>query len=119
MSSRLISLKPSWLRTYAKAPPQPKAPSEIKLRTVVAEPAGRGIRLNFAVIPVCPPDVPQPQLRQPGLIRGLPWPIQAKLHVGAVDDPLEHEADRVADRVLGDSLTREMPALEAARTVVV
>ena len=26
--------------------------------------------------------------------------IQAKLRVGAVDDPLEHEADRVADRVM-------------------
>ncbi len=28
-------------------------------------------------------------------------PIQAKLKVGAVNDPLEHEADRVADQVLG------------------
>ena len=27
-------------------------------------------------------------------------PIQAKLKVGAVDDPLEHEADRVADQVI-------------------
>src|SRR5215831_16894057 len=27
----------------------------------------------------------------------LPGPIQAKLKVGAVDDPLEHEADRIAD----------------------
>ena len=31
----------------------------------------------------------------------LPWPMQAKLEVGAVDDPLEHEADRVAEQVLG------------------
>lgn len=30
----------------------------------------------------------------------LPGPIQAKLKIGAVDDPLEHEADRVADRVM-------------------
>jgi Domain of unknown function (DUF4157) len=30
----------------------------------------------------------------------LPWPIQAKLKVGAVDDPLEREADRVAERVM-------------------
>jgi hypothetical protein len=30
----------------------------------------------------------------------LPGPIQAKLKVGAVNDPLEHEADRVADRVM-------------------
>lgn len=31
---------------------------------------------------------------------GLPWPIQAKLEVGAVDDPLEREADRVAEQVM-------------------
>ena len=37
-------------------------------------------------------------------------PIQAKLKVGAVDDPLEHEADRVADQVM------RMPAPEVART---
>ena len=30
----------------------------------------------------------------------LPWPMQAKLEVGAVDDPLEREADRVADHVM-------------------
>jgi hypothetical protein len=30
----------------------------------------------------------------------LPAPIQAKLKVGAVNDPLEHEADRVADEVM-------------------
>ena len=29
----------------------------------------------------------------------LPWFIQPSLRIGAVDDPLEHEADRVADRV--------------------
>ena len=29
-----------------------------------------------------------------------PWPMQAKLEVGAVDDPLEHEADRVAEQVM-------------------
>jgi len=31
----------------------------------------------------------------------MPGPLQRKLAVGAVDDPLEHEADRVADRVMG------------------
>lgn len=30
----------------------------------------------------------------------LPWPIQAKLEVGTVDDPLEREADRVAEQVM-------------------
>lgn len=36
----------------------------------------------------------------------LPRPIQAKLRIGAVNDPLEHEADRVADQVM------RMPAPE-------
>lgn len=29
-----------------------------------------------------------------------PLPLQPKLHIGAVDDPLEREADRMADRVM-------------------
>ena len=37
-------------------------------------------------------------------------PIQAKFKVGAVDDPLEHEADRVADQMM------RMPAPEVATT---
>jgi hypothetical protein len=62
---------------------------------------------NFSKIPVLssgranrlqgPPPFPAPRL---------PGPIQAKLKVGAVNDPLEHEADRVADQVL------RMPAPE-------
>src|SRR5258707_598715 len=38
----------------------------------------------------------------------LPGPIQAKLKVGAVDDPLEHEADRVADHVLAGEAYSEL-----------
>lgn len=30
----------------------------------------------------------------------VPWPMQAKLQIGAVDDPLEAEADQTADRVM-------------------
>ena len=54
-----------------------------------------------AKIPVFPPTArsasPMPPLSPAPL---LPGPIQAKLEVGAVDDPLEHEADRVADHVM-------------------
>jgi hypothetical protein len=32
---------------------------------------------------------------------GLRWPLQAKLEVGAVDDPLEREADRIGEQVMG------------------
>jgi hypothetical protein len=41
---------------------------------------------------------------------GSPQPIQAKLEVGAVNDPFEHEAERVADEVM------RMPAPEVALT---
>jgi hypothetical protein len=34
------------------------------------------------------------------ILRGTPVRIQPKLTVGATDDPLEHEADRIADRVM-------------------
>jgi hypothetical protein len=34
------------------------------------------------------------------LAKPLPRPLQAKLQVGSVDDPLEREADRVADHVM-------------------
>jgi hypothetical protein len=37
-----------------------------------------------------------PSTRMPAL----PWPVQAKLEIGAVNDPLEHEADHVAEQVM-------------------
>lgn len=40
--------------------------------------------------------------------------LQPKLAVGAVDDPLEHEADRVADRVLASSAPSAMGAAPVA-----
>jgi hypothetical protein len=40
----------------------------------------------------------------------LPGPIQAKLRIGAANDPLEHEADRVADQVM----RRPAPELSVA-----
>lgn len=42
-----------------------------------------------------------------------PWPIQAKLEVGAVDDPLEREADRTADAVVGMADPGAVPASAA------
>jgi len=45
---------------------------------------------------------------QPGSAAGLPRFLQAKLAVGPVDDPLEHEADATAERVM------RMPAPSAA-----
>jgi hypothetical protein len=58
----------------------------------------RGASWDFSKIPIFSPDRtnrPQasPQLTLPGI-------IQPKLFVGRVDDPLEREADAVADRVM-------------------
>jgi hypothetical protein len=55
---------------------------------------------DFSKVPVFSSShVERPQ--QPPLLPApRPGPIQAKLKVGAVNDPLEHEADRVADQVL-------------------
>jgi hypothetical protein len=54
-------------------------------------------RFAFGKIAIFPKD--QPQSRS-GALR-LPEQLQRKLVVGHVNDPLEHEADRVADTVLG------------------
>src|SRR5262245_24314503 len=48
-----------------------------------------------------------PQVRQPESRTG---PLQTKLAVGSVDDPLEYEADRIANQVMaspsaGDSMS--------------
>jgi hypothetical protein len=48
-----------------------------------------------------------------GAASNAPGPIQTKLKVGAVNDPLEHEADRVADRVM------RMPAPEISAAAAV
>lgn len=54
---------------------------------------------DFSKIPIFPPG--HAQRPQPPPLAPLPrLPIQAKLAVGSTDDPLEHEADRVADQVM-------------------
>ena len=66
-----------------------------------ASAAGQGTALSwdFSKIPVHPPgSAGRPQT--PARFPAPRLPIQAKLKVGAVDDPLEHEADRVADHVM-------------------
>jgi hypothetical protein len=56
---------------------------------------------NFSKIPVFSSGGAD-RFQKPPLFpaRRLPGPIQAKLRIGAINDPLEHEADRVADQVL-------------------
>jgi hypothetical protein len=56
---------------------------------------------HFSKIRVFPPDhANRPQARSSLSAPPLPGVIQPKLAVGRVNDPLEHEADRIADQVM-------------------
>ena len=66
-------------------------------------PAPRHLAWDFGKIPLFPPD----RTSRTKASHPLPGIIQPKLVVGAVNDPLEHEADRVADQVM------RMPAAAA------
>jgi hypothetical protein len=66
-----------------------------------AREATPGIAWDFSKNPVFPPDrVIQSSARPAVAATPLPRCIQRKLAVGGVNDPLEHEADRVADQVM-------------------
>jgi hypothetical protein len=63
--------------------------------------ASRGPSWDFSKVPVFPPDrAYRPQPSSPLAATPLPGAIQAKLAVGQINDPLEHEANRVADQVM-------------------
>jgi hypothetical protein len=66
--------------------------------------APRHLAWDFSKIPLFPPD----QTSRSQASYPLPGIIQPKLSVGAVNNPLEHEADCVADQVM------RMPAAEAS-----
>jgi hypothetical protein len=82
--------------------PLPQAERQLAEARPDRDLAGRALpngAWGFAAIPVCPPARPGSGAWRPAR------PVQAKLRVGAVDDPLEREADAVADRVLGTAGT--------------
>jgi hypothetical protein len=61
----------------------------------------RGASWDFSKIPLFPPDrANRPQVPSSITAPPLSGAIQAKLKVGSVDDPLEYEADRIADQVM-------------------
>ena len=76
---------------------------DIGPESVSAEGGSRGLAWDFSKIPPFPPERMSGEFQSPSQFPAprLPGPpIQAKLKVGAIDDPLEHEADRVADQVM-------------------
>ena len=67
----------------------------------------QGAWWNFSQVPVFAPDLPSRSERPPPV-------LQRKVAIGPVDDPLEHEADRVADQVLRMSKPQPQPACGGA-----
>ncbi len=57
----------------------------------------RGLNWSLSRISILPPEVPPPA---PALSKPPAVILQRKLAIGSVDDPLEHEADRVAEQVV-------------------
>jgi uncharacterized protein DUF4157 len=63
--------------------------------------APRGLSWDFSKISIFSPDrAIQPQAPSPLNLNPLPGVMKPKLAVGRVEDPLEHEADRVAEHVM-------------------
>jgi hypothetical protein len=90
------------------AVPQPSAARLAKQRdirsTPAPQPAIRQETFHRELAPPVPFSFADISLfsrgEQPLLSEPLPWLIQTKLTIGAVSDPLEREADHVADRVM-------------------
>jgi hypothetical protein len=74
----------------------------ISPESVSAEGGPRGLAWAFSKIPLFPPKRMSGEFQSPSQFPAplLPGAIQAKLKVGAVNDPLEREADRVAEQVM-------------------
>jgi hypothetical protein len=88
-------------RNLAENVPHNHNEQEADPKSSTVREAPRGVAWDFSKIPVFPPD--QPDQPQPPF--ALPRPslqsiIQPKLTIGQVNDPLEHEADRIADQVM-------------------
>jgi Domain of unknown function (DUF4157) len=88
---------------------------EVAPENTIARAAPRDASRDFSKIPVFAPDrANRPQARLSPNLPPLPSVIQPKLAMGDVNDPLEHEADRVADQVMripdpGPSITGTPP----------
>ena len=85
---------------------------DISPESLSAEGESRGLAWDFSKVPLFPPKRMSGEFQSPSQFPAprLPEPIQTKLKVGSVDDPLEDEADRVVEQVM------RMPSPESALT---
>ena len=99
MQSRLLVAKPASAKAAAKPAAKAKPPHEYFASEETEVSASPAYNYSLAGMSLfAPAAVGDPG--SPPLLPMLPWPIQAKLEVGSVDDPLEREADRVAEQVM-------------------
>ena len=90
---------------------------EANSASVAVRDAPRGLSWDFSKISMFSPDrATQPQVPSPLNLTPLPGVMKPKLAVGRVDDPLEHEADRVAEHVMrmpapADRVVSAMPTV--------
>jgi hypothetical protein len=75
---------------------------DISPESLNAEGGSGGLTWDFSKIPLFPPKRMSGEFQSPSQLPAprLPGLIQRKLKVGTIDDPLEHEADRVAEQVM-------------------
>src|SRR5262245_40069476 len=90
------------IRTVLRAPSDWRASATTSVPASTTEHGAAGAPI------AAPADIVRTGDHAPAPGPRLPGPIERKLKVGAINDPLEHEADRVADQVM------RMPAPEAA-----
>jgi Domain of unknown function (DUF4157) len=95
---RLLSQR---VRNLTENEPRRRNEQERDLASVTAREATPGVSWDFSRIPLFPPDRRnQPQAPSAFPRSSLQNIIQPKLTIGQVNDPLEHEADRIADQVM-------------------
>ena len=88
-------------RNLTENEPQGYDAQEVDPASLTARGATPGVSGDFSEIPVFPPDrAAQTCSRPPLAAPPLPRSLQPKIAVGHVNDPLEHEADRIADQVM-------------------
>jgi Domain of unknown function (DUF4157)/Lysine-specific metallo-endopeptidase len=101
MSSRVLVAEPPIARAVAKPVEKPKPALEYFSTKESSAGDSSAMAYNLAGLKIFAPGAggeSKPTARPARVL--LPSSIQAKLEVGAVDDPLEHDADRVAERVM-------------------
>lgn len=69
-----------------------------------------GLPFSFGEIPLFSPGEYSAHAARSTEIAPLTWPIQPKLQIGSVDDPLEREADSIAERAMFTSAPTFPPA---------